>query len=137
MYTGERGLEPIAYGFEDHCSTYWTILLWSKRVRTFAWRYQKPLPYLLAILHLGRMMGFEPITNGITIRYSTNWVTSAKQIEWDSNPRCLRTPVFKTGALDHSTIYLIDDLSTLIAFYVVFLHLIEYAVLVLEVYFYV
>ena len=26
-------------------------MLWSKRIRTFACRYQKPMPYHLAILH--------------------------------------------------------------------------------------
>jgi hypothetical protein len=45
IWTGDRG-------FADLCLTTWLCCHnWARRIRTFAWRNQNPLPYRLAIAH--------------------------------------------------------------------------------------
>lgn len=38
-------------------SLFYLLRIWSKRIRTFACRYQKPMPYHLAILHMAWVRG--------------------------------------------------------------------------------
>jgi hypothetical protein len=71
-----------------------------------------PLGYAPDNIIIGRIMGFEPITTGTTIRYSTielylplNKKNYSGRVGFE--PTVLKsTPVFKTGTFDHSVIYL-------------------------------
>lgn len=74
----KTGFEPATF----RSTTWHSILLsyfplfWSKRIRTFACRYQKPMPYLLAMLQgyanvKMSALGFEPKTCGLKVQCST------------------------------------------------------------------
>lgn len=46
-FVSSLSTDPI--GIEEH--QFITAQIWSERIRTFACRYQKPMPYHLAMLH--------------------------------------------------------------------------------------
>lgn len=84
FFFGVKGFEPLHNSVKNRCRTTWLYSRANNGIWTHNFWYHKPTLYQLNyIRHL-----------------------NLYQTRWDSNPRCLRTTVFKTATFNHSVTHL-------------------------------